>query len=43
VAWDDTRIGSILENDSNLKYIHYIDEYILDQGNKFGTTFKVKP
>ena len=43
VAWNDTRINSILENDSNLKYIHYVDEYILDQGNKFGTTFKVKP
>jgi hypothetical protein len=43
VAWDDTRIDGILENDSNLKYIHYVDEYILDQGNKFGTTFKVKP
>ncbi len=43
VAWGDTRIDSILENDSNLKYIHYVDEYILDQGNKFGTTFKVKP
>ena len=43
VAWDDRRIASILENDSNLKYIHYVDEYILDQGNKFGTTFKVKP
>lgn len=43
VAWNDRRIDSILENDSNLKYIHYVDEYILDQGNKFGTTFKVKP
>jgi hypothetical protein len=43
VAWDDARIDNILENDSNLKYIHYVDEYILDQGNKFGTTFKVKP
>ena len=43
VAWDDLRIDSILENDSNLKYIHYVDEYILDQGNKFGTTFKIKP
>lgn len=43
VAWGDTRIDNILENDSNLKYIHYVDEYILDQGNKQGITFKEKP
>jgi hypothetical protein len=43
VAWNDTRIDSILENDSNLKYIHYVDEYILDNGNKQGITFKTRP
>jgi hypothetical protein len=43
VAWDDSSIGTILENDSNLKYIHYVDEYILDNGNKQGITFKTRP
>ena len=43
VAWDDPSINTILENDSNLKYIHYVDEYILDQGNKQGVTFKTRP
>jgi hypothetical protein len=43
VAWDDPGIDTILENDSNLKYIHYVDEYILDNGNKQGITFKTRP
>ena len=43
VAWDDPSIATILENDSNLKYIHYVDEYVLDQGNKQGITFKTRP
>jgi hypothetical protein len=43
VAWNDPSINTILENDSNLKYIHYVDEYILDQGNKQGITFKTRP
>ena len=43
IAWNDPNINTILENDSNLKYIHYVDEYILDQGNKQGITFKTKP
>jgi len=43
VAWNDPSINSILENDSNLKYIHYVDEYILDNGNKLGVTFKTRP
>ena len=43
IAWDDPSINTILENDSNLKYIHYVDEYILDQGNKQGITFKTRP
>jgi hypothetical protein len=43
VAWNDPSIATILENDSNLKYIHYVDEYVLDQGNKQGITFKTRP
>jgi len=43
VAWNDPSIDTILENDSNLKYIHYVDEYILDNGNKQGITFKTRP
>ena len=43
VAWNDPSITTILENDSNLKYIHYVDEYGLDQGNKQGITFKTRP
>jgi hypothetical protein len=43
VAWDDPSINIILENDSNLKYIHYVDEYVLDNGNKQGITFKTRP
>jgi hypothetical protein len=43
VAWNDPSINSILENDSNLKYIHYVDEYVLDNGNKLGVTFKTRP
>jgi hypothetical protein len=43
VAWNNPSINTILENDSNLKYIHYVDEYVLDQGNKQGITFKTRP
>ncbi len=43
VAWDDSSIGTILENDSNLKYIHYVDEYVLDQGNRTGIPLKELP
>ena len=43
VAWNDPSINVILENDSNLKYIHYVDDYVLDQGNKQGITFKTRP
>ena len=43
VAWNDPSINTILENDSNLKYIHYVDEYVLDNGNKQGITFKTRP
>ena len=43
VAWDDHRIDKILVDDANIKYIHSIDHNELDNGNKFGTTFKEKP
>jgi hypothetical protein len=43
VASNEPGINTILENDSNLKYIHYVDEYVLDQGNKQGITFKTRP
>ena len=43
VAWNDPGIDTILENDSNLKYIHYVDEYVLDNGNKLGVIFKTRP
>jgi hypothetical protein len=43
VAWDDSRVDDILTDDANVKYIHNIVHNELDNGNKFGTTFKVKP
>jgi hypothetical protein len=43
IDWNNPSINTILENDSNLKYIHYVDEYVLDQGNKQGITFKTRP
>ena len=43
VAWDDPRVNDILAEDANAKYIHSVDYNELDNGNKFGTTFKVKP
>lgn len=43
VAWNDYRIDSILADDANVKYIHSIEHNELDNGNKFGTTFKEKP
>lgn len=43
VAWNDLRVDQILEDDANSKYIHNIEHNELDNGNKFGTTFKVKP
>jgi hypothetical protein len=43
IAWNDPNISTILENDSNLKYIHYVDEYILDQGNRTGIPLKNLP
>lgn len=43
VAWNDTKITEILEDDANGKYIHNIDHNALDDGNRLGTTFKRKP
>lgn len=43
IAWNDSRIDNILEDDANSKYIHDIDYNELDDGNKLGITFKVKP
>ena len=43
VAWDDSRINEILADDANVKYIHSVDYNELDDGNKLGVTFKVKP
>jgi hypothetical protein len=43
VVWDDPRVDQILEDDANVKYIHTIDYNELDNGNRLGATFKVKP
>jgi hypothetical protein len=43
VAWDDSRINSILADDANAKYIHRVDYNPLDEGNKQGITFTDKP
>jgi hypothetical protein len=43
VAWDDLRLDSILADDANAKYIHNVEHNELDNGNKLGVTFKVKP
>ena len=43
VAWDDVRINDILADDANIKYIHNIEYNELDNGNKLGKTFKIKP
>jgi hypothetical protein len=43
IAWNDPSIDTILENDSNLKYTHYVDEYILDNGNRTGIPLKELP
>jgi len=43
IAWDDPKVNEILADDANTKYVHSIDYNELDNGNKFGTTFKTKP
>jgi len=43
VAWNDSRVDTILADDANAKYVHSVDYNELDLGNKLGTTFKAKP
>lgn len=43
IAWNDNRINEILADDANAKYVHSVDYNELDDGNKLGVTFKVKP
>lgn len=43
IAWNDTRVNTILEDDANTKYIHDIEYNELDNGNRLGVTFKNKP
>jgi hypothetical protein len=43
VAWDDIRINEILADDANAKYVHAIEYNELDNGNKLGVTFKIRP
>jgi hypothetical protein len=43
IDWNDPRVNQILEDDANVKYIHTIDYNELDNGNRLGATFKVKP
>jgi hypothetical protein len=40
IAWDDERIDQILCKDPNDKYIHHVNEYILDNCNKTGIPLK---
>lgn len=43
VAWNDPRLDQILEDDANAKYIHDVEYNELDNGNKLGITFKIRP
>lgn len=43
ISWNDNRIGEILKNDANLKYIHYVDSNPLDNCNKTGIPIKELP
>jgi len=43
IAYDDTRINEILSDDPNKKYIHNVETYDLDEGNKTGKIFNNKP
>jgi hypothetical protein len=40
IAWWDSRVHEILENDPNDKYVHHVDEYFLDNCNKTGVPLK---
>lgn len=43
IAWNNSRIDEILEDDANAKYVHNVEYNELDNGNKLGITFKEKP
>ena len=43
IAYDDPRIEQILSDDPNVKYIHNVESYDLDEGNKTGKIFNSKP
>ena len=43
VAWYDKRVNQILEHDANAKYINYVKENPLDDGNKTGIPFAWNP
>ena len=43
IAWDSPCIFEILKNDSNKKYVHYVENYFLDECNKTGIPLKELP
>ena len=43
IAWYDERVNEILEQDANSKYIGYVKESPLDDGNKTGVPFHWNP
>lgn len=43
IAYDNEKINEILTDDANEKYIHSVLHNELDEGNKTGKTFMVKP
>ena len=43
IAWYDERVNEILEQDANAKYIGYVKESPLDDGNKTGVPFPWNP
>ena len=43
IAWYDKRVNEILEQDANAKYINYVKDNPLDDGNKTGVPFPYNP
>ena len=43
IAWYDKRVSKILERDANTKYINYVKDNPLDDGNKTGVPFMWDP
>ena len=43
IAWYDKRVNQILERDANEKYINYVNDNPLDDGNKTGVPFLWDP